>query len=118
MAKVKFLTDEDFTDGIINGVRRRLPKLDILRVQDAGLRTFRDERILEYAAFDGRIVLSHDVSTMEGHAKDRLRLGKPMSGLFLIRQQIPIGRAIEDIVIVAECSEHEEWDGVIRYLPM
>ena len=118
MAEVRFLTDEDFTDGIINGVRRRLPQLDLLRAQDAGLRTLRDERILEYAAFDNRIVLSHDVSTIGGHAKDRLRLGKPMPGLFLIRQQVPIGRVIEEIVIVAECSEHEEWDGVIRYLPM
>ena len=48
---------------IYNGVRRRLPSLDILRIQDAGLRTFRDPLILEYASGENRIVLSHDVKT-------------------------------------------------------
>lgn len=117
MAKIRFLTDEDFNGPILDGVRLRLPKLDIVRVQDVGLRSFRDERILEFAAFDDRIVLSHDVTTMKGHAEDRLRLAKPMPGLFLFRQKIPIGHAIEEIVIIAECSEREEWNGEIRFLP-
>lgn len=64
------------------------------------------------------VLLSHDVNTMERHAKDRLSLGKAMPGLFLIRQKVPIGRAIEEIVVVAECTEHEEWDGIIQYLPL
>ncbi len=118
MAKIRFLTDEDFNRPILNGVRLRLPHLDIVRVQDVGLRTFRDDRILEFAALNDRIVLSHDVTTMKGHAEDRLRRGKPMPGLFLVRQDISIGRAINEIVTVAECSYPAEWNGEIRFLPL
>jgi len=39
---IRFLTDEDFNIYILAGVRRRLPDLDIVRVQDVGLRTFRE----------------------------------------------------------------------------
>ena len=115
---IRFLTDENFNIHIYNGVRRRLPSVDILRIQDAGLRTFRDQLILEYAAGENRIVLSHDVRTMETHALARINTGKPMPGLLLIHQQFPIGPAIDEIVFITECSLDNEWSGIIRYLPL
>ena len=118
MAGIKFLTDEDFRDPIIEGVRARLPDLDLVRVQDVGLRTRPDPEVLEFAAFEGRILLTHDTRTMETHVRDRINDGKPMPGVFVIRQQVPIGRAIDAIVLVAECSRDDEWNGVIRYLPL
>ena len=115
---IRFLTDEDFNIHILAGVRRRLPDLDIVRVQDSGLRSFRDPLILQFAAAEGRVVLSHDVSTMATHATARVLAGKPMSGLFLIRQYFPIGRAIDEIVMIAVCSRDDEWNGAIEYLPL
>jgi len=32
-----FLSDEDFNRRIVRGLRRRLPHLDVVRVQDVGL---------------------------------------------------------------------------------
>jgi hypothetical protein len=37
MAQFKLLTDEDFDNRILRGLLRRLPELDIVRVQDVGL---------------------------------------------------------------------------------
>ena len=115
---IRFLTDEDFKSAILEGVRSRLPNLDIIRVQDAGLRTLRDEVILEFAASEDRIVLSHDLKTIRTHATSRLLSDKPMSGLFLIRQNFPIGRAVDEIVMIAVCSRDDEWHGAIEYLPL
>lgn len=115
---IRFLTDEDFKDAITYGLRLRLPSLDIVRVQDVGLRAYRDPMILEFAASENRIVLSHDVSTMGVHARNRLLAGAPMPGLFLIGQECPIGRAIEEIVVIAECSREDEWAGSIVRLPL
>ncbi len=42
---LSFLADENFNMHIINGVMRRLPDADIVRVQDAGLESA-DEEIL------------------------------------------------------------------------
>ena len=44
---LRFLTDEDFNGRVLAGVLRRLPDLDIVRVQDVGLRTLDDTFILE-----------------------------------------------------------------------
>jgi predicted nuclease of predicted toxin-antitoxin system len=118
LARIKFLTDEDFRDPILEGVRARLPDLDIVRVQDVGLRTRPDPEILEFAAFEGRILLTHDTRTMETHVRARINAGKPMPGVFVIRQQVPIGQAIDAIIMVVECSEIEEWNDIIKYLPL
>lgn len=113
---IRFLTDEDFNRYILAGVRVRLSDLDIVRVQDAGLRSFRDPSILEFAASENRVVLTHDVRTMETHARARLAGALPMSGVLIIRQQVPIGRAIDEIVFIAECGRDDEWNGMIQYI--
>lgn len=115
---IRFLADEDLRNQIFRGILLRLPDLDIVRVQDVGLRTFRDDRVLEFAANEGRILLTHDVSTMRSHAQARLLSGKSMPGVFEISQHLPIVLAIEEIVTIAECSRPEEWIGMIRYLPL
>jgi hypothetical protein len=115
---IRFLTDENFNTHILTGVRRRLLSHDILSALDAGLRTFSDPLILEYAAAENRIVLSHDVRTMETHALARLNSGQLMPGLLLIHQHFPIGLAIDEVVLIAECSRDDEWNGIIRYLPL
>jgi hypothetical protein len=115
---IRFLTDEDFNIRIFSGIRTRMPGLDIVRVQDCGLRTFRDPVILEFAAASDRVILSHDISTMEPHAKSRITAGKVMPGVFLIHQFIPIGQAIEEIVTIAECSKEGEWANQILRLPL
>jgi len=47
---VRFLADENFDNRILAGLRRRLPALDVLRVQDAGLIGAEDPEILAWAA--------------------------------------------------------------------
>lgn len=115
---MKFLADEDLRRAIFDGVRRKLPNLDFIRVQDAGFRSFRDEIILQHAATAGRIVLSQDVSTMKVQAERRILTGKPMPGIVLIPDHLPVGRAIEDIVLIATVSREDEWAGRIQYLPL
>lgn len=41
-----------------------------------------------------------------------------MSGVFEIAQSLPIGRAVEEFVMLAECSRADEWDGLIIFLPL
>jgi len=74
--------------------------------------------VLEWAAQEGRVLLTHDVSTMTRYAYERVRAGKPMPGVFEVGYTVPIGRAIEDILLLAECSEEGEWEGQVRYLPL
>jgi hypothetical protein len=47
---IRFLSDEDFNRRILRGLRRRLPALDVVRVQDVGLIARPDTEVLEWAA--------------------------------------------------------------------
>lgn len=110
--------DENFNNDILRGVRRRNASVDIVRVQDQGLSGADDPAILEWAAQAGRVMLTHDVSTMTRYAYDRVRAGQPMPGVFEVGREVPIGVAIEEILVLAECSLEGEWEGQVRYLPL
>ena len=110
--------DENFNNDIVRGLRRRNPDLDLVRVQDIGLSAADDPSVLEWAAQEGRVLLTHDVSTITRYAYDRVRTGKSMPGVFEVSRDVPIRIAIEDILLLAEYSLDDEWEGQIRYLPL
>jgi hypothetical protein len=112
------VADENFNNDIVRGVLRRNPRLDIVRIQDVGLSGATDEVVLEWAAREGRVLLTHDVSTMTRYAYDRVKARLPMPGVFEVSRAMPVGAAIEDILLLAELSLPGEWEGQIRYLPL
>jgi len=117
-AKIRYLADEQFKSAIVDGVKRRLPELEITRVQDVGLRTASDPEVLRFAALENYIVLTHDVRTMETFARNRIEAGLPMPGVFVIPQLVPIGQAIDALALIAQCSQPEEWTDLIQFLPL
>jgi predicted nuclease of predicted toxin-antitoxin system len=115
---LRFTVDENFNMHIVNGVLRQLPNLDIRRVQDAGLQGADDPTVLEWAAKEGRVLLTHDVNTITAFANERIARGLPMPGVFVVSLKVPIGLAIEEILLIAVCSFEGEWEGQIKYLPL
>jgi hypothetical protein len=115
---LRFLTDEDFDNDITRGLLQRLPDLDLVRIQDIGLRGAQDPDILERAAKEGRILLTHDASTMKPYAYFRVANGLSMPGVFVVSQVKPLRVIIEHLVLLAECSLDGEWEGRVRHVPL
>ena len=63
---LRLLTDENLDRRIVRALLKRLPALDCISVQTAGMTGFSDEWILDYAANDRRVVITHDIQTMPG----------------------------------------------------
>jgi predicted nuclease of predicted toxin-antitoxin system len=61
---MRLLTDENFNGAILRGLLRRLDRLDVVRVQDVGLLHTDNPTILEWAAKEQRMLLTHDVATI------------------------------------------------------
>ena len=110
--------DENFNNDIVRGLLRRKPDLNIVRLQDVELSGADDPTVLEWAAQEGRVLLTHDASTITHYAYERARAGKPMPGVFEVNRDVPIGQVIEDILLLAEYSFEGEWEGQVRYLPL
>jgi hypothetical protein len=115
---IRFLADENFREIIVRGVRRRFPEIDLVHVHELGLDGTPDPELLEWAALNGRVLLTHDVQTMTHFAYERVRAGLPMPGVFEVGYRISNAIAIEEILILAQCSSEGEWEGQVRYFPI
>ena len=115
---LRLAADENLNNDIVRGLLRRRPDLDIVRVQDVGLSGADDPTVLEWAARERRVLLTHDVSTITMHDYERIRAGQSMLGVFEVGRAVSMGRAIEDVLLLAECSLDDEREGQVRYLPL
>jgi hypothetical protein len=115
---LQFLADENFNDHIIDGISRISSATDIVRAREVGLTAAPDPAILEWAAQEARIVLTHDAKTLAPTAQERVEANLSMPGVFIVKRRISIRILAEEIVILAECSLPGEWEGQVRYLPM
>jgi len=110
--------DEDLHGYIVRGLRRREPKIDLVLVEEAGLRGSTDPVVLEWAATEGRILITQDESTMVGSAWDRVRAGLPMPEVLVRGKGVTIRQAIDDLMLVAHCGTAEEFKDQVRFLSL
>jgi hypothetical protein len=89
-----------------------------VRVQDVGLLGANDASILEWAAHEGRVLVTHDVKTITKYAYERVAAEEPMPGIFEVPRSLSVGQAIDDLLLLAEYSFDGEWEGQVRYLPL
>ena len=113
----KFQADADLHFEIVLGVVRREPSVDFQSAQEVFADGANDHSVLHRAAGEDRILISHDVSTMPGTFRAFLALNRS-PGLFLVPQNVPIGRAIADIVLIWSASDAHEWRDRITWLPL
>lgn len=115
---LELLADENFKDQIVSGLRRRLPTLDLSTARQHGLLGATDPEILEWAAHEHLVVLTHDVRTMGRYAFARIEAGELMPGVIEIPSLMPIGQAIEELVLFVQVVEPREIRGRVVRLPL
>ena len=115
---IRFAIDENFTDRIVDGVLSRNPAIDILEIKGVGIRGAPDDEVLEWAARENRVLLSHDRRTMRPEAEKRMSLGLPMPGLIIVPQREHVGQCIQDIIDIHTYEDAEHWDNRIDFLPL
>jgi hypothetical protein len=99
-------------------LRRRLPEIDLVRVQDVLPEGTLDLDVLAWAAAENRVLITNDRNTMVGFAYQRVAAGEPVNGVIVTTSDQSIGSAIDGIQILAECmSEGEIKDQVVVFLP-
>ncbi len=115
---LRLASDADVHGGILRGLRRRLPAIDLVRVQDALPEGTPDHEVLAWAAAENRVLITNDRNTMVSVAKQRVAAGQPMPGLIATTNEQSIGSAIDDILLLAEyMSEDEIRAMLVVFLP-
>lgn len=117
MSRLRFAADENFNLRIVTAIRRQIPGLDVTRVGEVGLLGAEDPAVLEWAAAEGRVLLTHDVQTMPAFAYRRLDDGRGFPGILAIQQRAAIGPVVADLELIALTVEPEEIANQVWFLP-
>jgi thiamine monophosphate kinase len=106
--KIRFQADAEFNQNIVRAVRRRAPAIDFQTAHEAGLHGLDDQAVLAQAARESRLLVSHDRRTMPNHFAN-FTTTRASAGVILISQNLSIMQAVEDLILIWEASEAEEW---------
>ncbi len=97
--KIRFQANADLKKAIVTGLVRQEPTIDFQTAHDAGLKGADDIGVLAFAANEGRLLISHDQSTMPTHFAEFIET-RTSAGVFIIPQHISIADAIEDLLLL------------------
>lgn len=114
--KVLYQADNDLRKAIVRGAVRREPQMNFRTAQAARLDGVPDCEVLAVSADEGRILVSHDFETMPTHFR-RFTKSRRSPGVLLIRQDLAIGKAIENLLLIWEVSEADEWVNRLCLVP-
>jgi Domain of unknown function (DUF5615) len=114
---VRFLADANLDQDIVAGILRREPDVDFELPQGVIPEGMPDPEVLAVAASLGRILVTHDVRTMPQHFGEFITSSE-CPGLILIPRSMPMAQAIEELILIWQVSEAEEWTNRFRRLPL
>jgi hypothetical protein len=115
--RIRFQADSDLKFAIVTAVRRREPAIDFASAQESALDGLGDPELLDRAASQGRVLVSHDRRTMLNHFRNHLAAGKSSPGLLVVSQGAPIGTVTEAICVLWAVTDPAELLNQAYHLP-
>jgi hypothetical protein len=113
----RFQADADSNQKILAGLRRREPSIDFRSAREADVTDRPDPEVLAQAAGEGRVLVSHDRQTMLGHFA-RFVETQTSPGLIIVSQELGIGQAIEELLLVWATTGAEECQNAVIFVPL
>jgi len=115
--KPRFQADADLNRKIVAGLRRREPTIDFQDAYAGDVIGRPDPDVLARAAGDGRVLVSHDRRTMLKHFAHFIK-HQSSPGLIIVSQDLDVGQAIEDLLLIWAATEGAEWENVAFFVPL
>lgn len=119
MNRPRFLIDEDTPPYLADALLQKESAVDIIRVGDPGAPASgtRDPDLLIAADRLGRVLITHDKSTMPGHLVDHFTAGRHTAGVMLVRQGFSLSRIVQDILNHWATTNADDWIDRTVYIP-
>ncbi len=117
---IRFLLDENQPRWLVAAVRRREPRIDILRVGDPDAPPLEtpDPDILHYAEGAQRLLITSDLRSMPGHVIAHRAAEGHHWGVCYVRPGTSRRTLIEELLLLWHASEAEEWVDRLDWLPL
>lgn len=117
--KVRFLIDENLSPRLKLALQRLNPAIDILRVgdQNAPALGTLDPDLLRYLDLAQRLLVTDNRTSMPAHLEDHWATGGHLWGLIWIRPDATIGKFAQELFLIWDASEAEEWIDRLDWIP-
>jgi len=112
-----FQADADLNHKIVAGLRRREPAIDFQDAHSGDVIGKPDPEVLALAAGQRRVLVSHDRRTMMAHFR-RFIQHQDSPGLIVVSQDLDIGQAIEELLLIRAATEVQEWEDTVLFVPL
>jgi hypothetical protein len=109
-ARIRFHLDENVPSAIAEGLRRR--GIDATMTAQAGLLGAGDEKQLDFAHLEGRVLVTFDTDFLRIHNRQI-----PHAGIvYSPKGKRSVGELIHGLLMIAECLAREEMQNHVEYL--
>ena len=117
--KVRFLLDENLSPRLKTALLRLNPQIDVTCVGESSAPPTGtlDQEILIGLEASRRLLVTDDRSSMPGHLTDHWNAGGHIWGLLWVRPGTPIGKVVQELLLVWEATEAEEWRDHLDWIP-
>ncbi len=115
--KIRFQADADLNQIIVLATVRREPSIDFQTAAAASLKSLDDREVLEMAAREGRVLVTHDHKTMPWHFSEFIS-GTTSPGLLIVPQHLAVATVVDDLRLIWVATEAEEWVNRVSFLPL
>lgn len=92
--------------------------LDVETTHSARINGLLDRALLEWAVFNGRVVLTYDNRTLKHLAQARVAAGESMPGVFVLPTGHTLKRMIDDLEVVIECLSSVDIRNQVIHFPL
>lgn len=116
---IRFQADNDLKRIIVDATLRREPRIDFQTAQAARLDHLDDEAVLQLAASQSRILVSHDKRTMPAALAALIASGGTSPGvLVVIPQSVSITKVVETLILIWADDRADDWKNLVAKIPL
>ena len=116
----RFLIDENISPQHRTQLLKHEPSLTVLVIgdEDAPPKSTPDPEILAWCEQHQFILITNNRESMPQHLSDHLSAGHHVPGIFTINLEVPMGKIIEELLLIAGASDADEYIDQITYIPL
>ena len=116
----RFLIDENISPEYRTQLLNHEPSLTVLVIgdEDAPARSTPDPEILEWCEKNQFNLITNNRKSMPQHLSDHRAAGHHVPGIFTINLEVPMGKIIEELLLIAGASDEDEYIDQITYIPL
>lgn len=120
MSKIRYLIDENTAHAIGDQLRRLQPDIFVLTVGDdlAPPLGTPDPDILLWLEREGYCFITRNRRSLPQHLRNHLAAENHVPGMFTLRPRASVGQIVNDLLLIWEASQSEEYRDQIVHIPL